>query len=67
MATFGLIAVIIGCSRSRPATPGFIVAQLVGAAAATAVFCWLYPAVPAGATVAGTVPPGDSADRPKQQ
>jgi glycerol uptake facilitator-like aquaporin len=87
VATFGLIAVIIGCSRSRPAvtpfavaayitaaywftsstsfanpavtlarsatntfagirpadTPGFIVAQLLGAVAATAVFCWLYP------------------------
>ncbi len=87
VATFGLIAVIIGCSRSRPSvtpfavaayitaaywftsstsfanpavtlarsatdtfagirpgdTPGFIVAQLLGAAAATLVFCWLYP------------------------
>jgi len=86
VATFGLVAVIIGSSRSRPAvtpfavaayitaaywftastsfanpavtlarsvtntfagirpvdTPGFIVAQLIGAAAATAVFCWLY-------------------------
>lgn len=31
----------------RPAdAPGFIAAQLVGAAAATALFCWLYPAVP---------------------
>lgn len=88
VATFGLIAVIIGCSRSRPSvtpfavaayitaaywftsstsfanpavtlaraatdtfagirptdTPGFILAQLAGAAAASAVFCWLYPA-----------------------
>ncbi|MBI3728853.1 MAG: aquaporin family protein [Burkholderiales bacterium] len=87
IATFGLIAVIIGCSRSRPAVtpfavaayitaaywftsstsfanpavtlaraatntfagirpadaPGFIIAQLLGAAAATLVFCWLYP------------------------
>src|SRR5471032_3217767 len=107
VAAVGLIAVIIGCSRSRPAVtpfavaayitaaywftsstsfanpavtlarsatntfagirpvdaPGLILAQLVGAAAATAVFCWLYPAVPAGATVAGTVPPGDFAAR----
>ena len=103
VATFGLLAVIIGCSRSRPASvpfavaayitsaywftastsfanpavtlaraatntfagirpgdaPGFIAAQLAGAAAATAVFCWLYPATPPGATVAGTVAPGD--------
>ena len=88
VATFGLLAVIIGCSRSRPAaTPfavaayitaaywftsstsfanpavtlarsasntfagirpadaaGFIGAQLLGAAAATLLFCWLYPA-----------------------
>lgn len=87
VATFGLIAVIIGCSRTRPAVtpfavaayitsaywftsstsfanpavtlarsatntfagirpadaPGFIVAQLLGAAVATFVFCWLYP------------------------
>jgi glycerol uptake facilitator-like aquaporin len=86
VATFGLIAVIIGCSRSRPSatpfavgayitaaywftsstafanpavtlarsvtdtftgirpidTPGFIVAQLLGAAAATLLFAWLY-------------------------
>ena len=105
VATFGLIAVIIGCSRSRPSvtpfavaayitaaywftsstsfanpavtlarsatdtfagirptdTPGFIVAQLLGAAAATLVFCWLYPAVPQDATVAGTVAPSDFA------
>lgn len=105
VATFGLIAVIIGCSRSRPAitpfavaayitsaywftastsfanpavtlaraatntfagirpadAPGFIVAQLAGAAAASVLFCWLYPAPPADATVAGTVPPGDFA------
>lgn len=101
VATFGLIAVIIGCSRSRPAitpfavaayitaaywftsstsfanpavtlarsasdtfagirpldAPGFIIAQLLGAAAATAIFCWLYPAVPKDATVGGTVAP----------
>jgi glycerol uptake facilitator-like aquaporin len=87
LATFGLLAVIIGCSRSRPAStpfavaayitaaywftastsfanpavtlarmltdtfagirpadvPGFVLAQLAGAAAATLVFCWLYP------------------------
>ena len=103
VATFGLIAVIIGCSRSRPSVtpfavaayitaaywftsstsfanpavtlarsatdtfagirpgdaPGFIVAQLLGAAAATVVFCWLYPPAPQGATVAGTVAPSD--------
>lgn len=106
VATFGLIGVIIGCSRSRPAitpfavaayitaaywftastsfanpavtlarsasntfagirpvdTPGFVLAQLAGAVVATLVFCWLYPAAPAGATVAGTVAPGDFAD-----
>ncbi|MFZ6746208.1 MIP/aquaporin family protein [Undibacterium sp. JH2W] len=87
IASFGLIAVIISCTRSRPAvtpfavaayitaaywftsstsfanpavtlaraasntfagirpmdTPGFIIAQVLGAIAATAVFCWLYP------------------------
>ncbi|MES2898339.1 MAG: MIP/aquaporin family protein [Pseudomonadota bacterium] len=103
VATFGLLGVIIGCSRSRPAVtpfavaayitaaywftastsfanpavtlaraasdtfagirpgdaPAFILAQLAGAAAATLVFCWLYPAAPPGATVAGTVAPGD--------
>lgn len=37
--------------------PGFIVAQLLGAVAATLIFCWLYPAPPRGATVAGTVAP----------
>jgi len=106
IATFGLIAVIIGCSRSRPAitpfavaayitaaywftsstsfanpavtlaraatdtfagirpgdAPGFIGAQLLGAAAATLLFCWLYPAPPQGATVGGTVAPGDFAE-----
>ncbi|MET0858237.1 MAG: MIP/aquaporin family protein [Telluria sp.] len=103
VATFGLIAVIIGCSRSRPGAtpfavaayitaaywftsstsfanpavtlarsatdtfagirpidaPGFIVALLLGAAVATLVYCWLYPAPPRGATVAGTVAPSD--------
>jgi glycerol uptake facilitator-like aquaporin len=103
VATFGLIAVIIGCSRSRPAVtpfavaayitaaywftsstsfanpavtlarsasntfagirpgdaPGFIGAQLLGMAAATIVFCWLYPAAPKDATVGGTVAPSD--------
>lgn len=87
LATFGLLAVIIGCSSSRPnltpfavglyisaaywftsstsfANPavtlaraasdtfagirpndvlGFIAAQLLGGAAATGLFCWLYP------------------------
>ncbi len=91
VATFGLIGVIIGCSRGRPGltpfavaayitaaywftsstsfanpavtlarsasntfagirpldAPGFIAAQLAGAAAATLLFCWLYPAAPA--------------------
>ncbi|MFZ6643685.1 aquaporin [Undibacterium sp. TC4M20W] len=90
VASFGLIAVIISTSRSRPAVtpfavaayitaaywftsstsfanpavtlaraasnsfagirpvdaPGFIVAQLLGAAVATLVFCWMYPARP---------------------
>ena len=105
VATFGLVGVIIGCSRSRPAitpfavaayitaaywftastsfanpavtlarsasdtfagirpadAPGFILAQLAGAAVATLLFCWLYPAPPASATVGGTVAPGDFA------
>lgn len=105
VATFGLIGVIIGCSRSRPGvTPfavaayitaaywftssssfanpaltlarcatntvagiratdvfGFIVAQLLGAAAATPVFCWLYPAAHREASVAGTVATSDFA------
>ncbi len=108
IATFGLLAVIIGCSRSRPAmtpfavacyitaaywftastsfanpavtlaraltdtfagirpadAPAFIAAQLAGAAAATGVFCWLHPAAPPAATVAGTVAPGDFQDHP---
>lgn len=103
VATFGLLAVIISCSRSRPANvpfavaayitaaywftsstsfanpavtlaraatdtfagiraadaPAFIAAQLAGAAAATLIFCWLFPAAPEGANVAGTVAPGD--------
>lgn len=107
VATFGLLAVIISCSRSRPTitpfavalyitsaywftsstsfanpavtlaraasntfagirpadAPGFIIAQLLGAAAATALFCWLYPAAPKDATVAGTVAPGEFAQR----
>ena len=41
----------------------FILAQLAGAAVATVLFCWLYPAPPAAATVAGTVAPGDFADQ----
>jgi glycerol uptake facilitator-like aquaporin len=110
VATFGLLAVIIGCSRSRPAitpfavaayitaaywftastsfanpavtlaraasdtfagirpvdAPGFILAQLAGAAAATIIFGWLFPAAPKDATVAGTVAPGDFERRPTQ-
>ena len=105
VATFGLLAVIIGCSRSRPTVtpfavaayitaaywftastsfanpavtlaraasntfagirptdaPGFIVAQLLGASAATLLFCWLYPAPLKDATVAGTIAPSDFA------
>jgi glycerol uptake facilitator-like aquaporin len=93
VATFGLLAVIWGCVRSRPDAvsfavggyitaaywftastsfanpavtlaraasdtfagirpadaPGFIVAQLLGAAAATAFFRWLVPSLPASA------------------
>lgn len=111
VATFGLIGVIIGCSRSRPAitpfavaayitaaywftsstsfanpavtlaraasdtfagirpvdAPGFILAQLAGMAAATGIFCWLYPAPPADATVGGTVAPGDFAGAVEKQ
>jgi glycerol uptake facilitator-like aquaporin len=103
VATFGLIGVIIGCSRSRPSVtpfavaayitaaywftsstsfanpavtlaravtdtfagirpvdaPAFILAQLLGATAATIVFCWLYPPAPKNATVAGTVAPAE--------
>jgi len=108
VATFGLLATIIGCSRSRPGTtpfavaayitaaywftsstsfanpavtlaraasdtfagirpvdaPGFIVAQLLGATAATLLFCWLHPAPPVDATIAGTVAPSDFAHQP---
>jgi glycerol uptake facilitator-like aquaporin len=52
----------------RPAdTVGFIVAQVLGAAAATPLFCWLYPAAHREATVAGTVAKDDFAvvDRPR--
>jgi len=95
VATFGLLATIWGCVRSRPTTvpfavgayitaaywftsstsfanpavtlaraasntfagirpadaPGFIVAQALGAAAATALFAWLAPANPRSAAV----------------
>ncbi|MES1981869.1 MAG: MIP/aquaporin family protein [Pseudomonadota bacterium] len=95
VATFGLLAAIIGCTRSRPTVapyavaayitaaywftsstsfanpavtlaraasntfagirpvdaPAFIAAQLLGAAAATLLFCWLYPALPKSAAV----------------
>ncbi|HYD60265.1 MAG TPA: MIP/aquaporin family protein [Noviherbaspirillum sp.] len=107
VATFGLLGVIISCSRSRPSVtpfavalyitaaywftsstsfanpavtlaraasdtfagiyppdaPGFILAQLLGAAAATGLYCWLYPAVPKDATVGGTVAPSQFARR----
>ena len=47
----------------RPAdAPGFIAAQLLGASAATFLFCWLYPAPPKDATVAGTIAPSDFGD-----
>ena len=105
VATFGLLGVIISCSRSRPAVtpfavalyitaaywftsstsfanpavtlaraasdtfagirpqdvPGFIAAQLLGAAAAAGLFCWLHPAAPRDATVGGTVAPSEFA------
>lgn len=111
LATFGLIGVIIGCSRSRPSStpfavaayitagywftasssfanpavtlarmatdtfagiravdcPGFIAGQLVGAGAATLLFCWLYPPAPKDATVGGTVSPGDFAHIPSHK
>ncbi len=111
VATFGLIGVIIGCSRSRPSitpfavaayitaaywftastsfanpavtlaraatntfagirptdAPGFILAQLAGATAATLLFTWLYPAPPANATVGGTVAPSDFANKLETQ
>lgn len=107
VATFGLLATIIGCARSRPTVtpfavaayitsaywftsstsfanpavtlaraasatfagirpddaPGFIVAQLLGATAATFVFMWMHPRPPAGSTVAGTVAPAMSGNR----
>jgi glycerol uptake facilitator-like aquaporin len=103
VATFGLLATIIACSRTRPSVtpaavalyitsaywftastsfanpavslaraatdtfagirpadvPGFVLAQLLGMAAATLLFTWLYPRQPEGATVGGTVPPGE--------
>jgi glycerol uptake facilitator-like aquaporin len=103
VATFGLLGVIIGSSRSRPTitpfavaayitaaywftsstsfanpavtlaraasdtfagirpvdAPGFIIAQTLGAIAATLLFTWLYPSIPKDATVGGTVAPGE--------
>lgn len=100
VATFGLLAVIISCSRSRPAvTPfavalyitaaywftsstsfanpavtlaraasntfagirpddvaGFVVAQVLGASAATVLFRWLYPVARTGNVLSGAVP-----------
>jgi glycerol uptake facilitator-like aquaporin len=105
VATFGLLAVIWGCTRRRagavpfvvaayitaaywftsstsfanPAVtlaraftdtfagirphdvPGFVLAQLVGAGAATAVFRWLVPALPA--TASNVVVPHDGGSR----
>jgi glycerol uptake facilitator-like aquaporin len=57
VATFGLLAVIWGCARLRSQAvpfagirpmdaPGFIIAQLLGAGAATALFRWLMPSLP---------------------
>ena len=107
VATFGLLGVIISCSRSRPSVtpfavalyitaaywftsstsfanpavtlaraasdtfagihpadvPGFILAQLLGAAAATGLYCWLFPAAPVDAAVGSTTAPGASARR----
>jgi len=107
LATFGLLAVIWGCSRRRsgavpfavgayitaaywftsstsfanPAVtlaraasdtfagirpvdvPGFLVAQLLGAAAATLTFRWLVPSLPASAkTVVNRFPDGEASD-----
>jgi glycerol uptake facilitator-like aquaporin len=46
----------------RPADAlGFILAQLAGGTLATLLFCWLHPAAPRGATVGGTVAPGQFA------
>lgn len=105
VASFGLIAVIMGCARSRPSltpfavaayitagywftassafanpaltlarmatntvagirpadAPGYVIAELLGMVAATLLFSWLYPPAPPGATVAGTVKPGEFA------
>jgi glycerol uptake facilitator-like aquaporin len=48
----------------RPAdAPGFILAQCAGGILATVLFGWLYPPAPRAATVAGTVPPGQFAQR----
>ena len=58
VATFGLLAVIWGCSRRRSETVPFAVAayitgaywftaQFAGGFAATALFRWLVPALPA--------------------
>jgi len=53
-----------GHAGIRPVdAPGFILAQLAGAVAATALFTWLYPAPPAAAPVGGTVAPSDFAGR----
>ncbi len=106
VATFGLLAVILACSRRRPAAvpyavgayitaaywftastsfanpavtlarsmtdtfsgirpgdvPGFVVAQLVGATAATALLRWLVPPLPEGAdaTDNATTPPEET-------
>jgi glycerol uptake facilitator-like aquaporin len=101
VATFGLLAVIISCSRSRPNVtpfavavyitsaywftastsfanpavtlaraasntfagirpidvPGFVIAQSLGAAAATLLFSWLYPAMRKEEAVAELVTP----------
>jgi len=43
VATFGLVAVIAGCSRQRPASVPFAVASYIGGLSATLLFGWLVP------------------------
>jgi glycerol uptake facilitator-like aquaporin len=50
----------------RPAdVPGFVAAQLLGAAAATALFRWLAPAEPRATPVAAAARPADAAGDPR--
>ena len=50
--------------EGAPDAPGFIAAQLVGAAAATALFRWLAPALPKNARAAAASP-AESREREK--